>query len=547
MYRTILVDDEAAVLDGLRRHVDWKSRRLSVEGAFSNGRDAFAYLSQNAVDLIITDVRMPYMDGIELVKRAREIYPGVKILFISGHADVAYLRDALKLDAVDYILKSIDLEELDRALERVVGLMDAQRKKSLRFSEMEQRLSENMPILRNNRLTMLLRDEFDESGVSAEDVARDLRFLGIPLDDGVHYAVMVMQTVNRWVVISDMTERERYLFDLKIVKCCEEILLNYGGVCFMDRQNEFVLIVNAENEDCEEDFLTIAQQLRASMSETFGMDVTIGISDRFSGLRRIRAAFQSACEAIRKGYLLDDGLPISVNKYEEVGNIKDARERAQREISQAITSGDADAVHAALERALSDMRAMESEDERENFMIFLLLLPTGLLTDLETGEKGSYASQRRLMERFLLCRDRQEQTSLLTQSYCEVTGILARRSAPWPSALIRRITQTISQQYMNHLSVSTLAQSAYLSPTYMCVLFKQQTGKTVNEYITIERIKQAKRLLADPNILLYDVCYKVGYLSPSYFSKLFKKMTGQTPGEYRDEICSARKPAGKHD
>lgn len=544
MYRAILIDDEERVLNGLKNYVDWGKHNIKIVGTFENGRDAYAYLCKNEVDLIVTDVCTPYMDGIELAKRARAREPKVKILFISGYSDVQYLRDALKLEAVDYIFKSIDLDELDAALSRVCGIIAKEIARELHFSEMEERFQRNLPVLRNSRLTMLLRDNIDETVETPTDMERELHFLGISLDNRTHYAVMVVRLQNKWSILGSMTERERWLFGEKVVSTFETELAKYGsGVCFRDRPAEYILIINAEEEDCETILLSVAEAIQAQLYKVFGLETMIGISDRFSGLNKIRIAYKSACEAIQKRYFIEDNLAISINKYVETGNLSMMQENAEQEIGSAITSGNMKSVKHSMERALLDMRMLKTVEEQQNFMLFLLFLPTNLLTKVDISQKGSYANQRVLLERYLMCKTPEDQAALLWQSYEEVTSILADMSVPKPSAVIQRVTDLISQRYMEHLSVSMLASAVYLSPTYLCVLFKQQTSQTINEYITLERIKQAKRLLADTSILLYDVCYKVGYLSPSYFSKLFKKHTGQTPGEYREGLCPARKDA----
>jgi two-component system response regulator YesN len=110
-------------------------------------------------------------------------------------------------------------------------------------------------------------------------------------------------------------------------------------------------------------------------------------------------------------------------------------------------------------------------------------------------------------------------------------------STPHTNTVIKRVREIIDAQYMEQLSVTSLADSVYLTPTYLCVLFKQATGRTINEYITQVRLDKAKEYLTQTNIHLYDVCYKVGYLSPSYFSRLFKKYNGMTPGEYRESVA----------
>ncbi len=538
MYRAILVDDEEAVLSGLKRHVNWRRHGVEIVGAFPDGQKAWDYVREHPVNLVVTDVCTPFMDGIELARRVRAAYPRTKILFISGHADVAYLKDALKLDAVDYILKSIDLDEMDQTLTRVTGMIGEERAREEKLYEMEDLLTQSMPLLRSRHLAMLLRENDEDEAAALSEA----QYLGIPLEANVHYAVVVVRLCNKWQVIGGMNEKQRMLFSLKIQTICENALRRHGSsICFKDRIGEYILIVNAEGEDCETAILGVAADVRECLMAELELSVSIGISDRFTGILKIREAYKSACEAIEMRYLIDSDLPISVNKYEEVDDLRRARERAEKEIGEAIMNGDADAVRKAREGLIEYVRRIPSEDERQNFLMFLLLLPARLLTSLATREKGVYSSQRRLMERFLSCRA-EEQESLIARAYDEVTALIRRRSAPQSSAVIQRVREIIGSRYAQRLSVSGLAREVYLTPTYLCVLFKQQTGKTINEYITLERIRRAKELLTDSGILLYDVCFMVGYLSPSYFSKLFKKYTGFTPSEYREHsVLGARK------
>lgn len=174
-------------------------------------------------------------------------------------------------------------------------------------------------------------------------------------------------------------------------------------------------------------------------------------------------------------------------------------------------------MHLALERAVAGIRALPGEDEQQNFMLFLLLLPTRLMTNMRTENMGPYASHLKLTASFLQCNGLGEQEAMLASVYEDLTLHLQKMSTPHTNTVIKRVREIIAAQYMEQLSVTSLAEAVYLTPTYLCVLFKQATGKTINEYITQERLNKAKEFLAQTNIHLYDVCYKVGYLSPSYF------------------------------
>ncbi|MDO5041834.1 MAG: AraC family transcriptional regulator, partial [Peptoniphilus sp.] len=128
---------------------------------------------------------------------------------------------------------------------------------------------------------------------------------------------------------------------------------------------------------------------------------------------------------------------------------------------------------------------------------------------------------------------------MLVSLYEEISGNLKKMSKPHTNTIVGCVCKIIESRYMEQLSVTILAEMVNLTPAYLCVLFKQATGKTINEYLTQERLNQAKNLLTHSNIHLYDICYRVGYFSPSYFSRMFKKYVGVTPREYRENIVAS--------
>lgn len=538
MYKAIIADDEESVRRALVNHFDWLRHGIEVAGVFEDGVPALEFVLHNEVDLIITDVRMVHMDGISLAKSALEHCPNVKIIFISGYADVDYMKNALKLDAVDYILKSIDLDELDAVINKVVGTLDKRRSEKKAMEDMSRKLEQSMPLLRERRLCALLKD----NGESEEEIAKSIEVLGIQLDSNTRYVVLVLclQTESKWKAMGHMTEKERILFDMSIEELFGRVLAGYGAsVVFKERSFEYIALLNVENGEYEEELLNVAGQLQASMKEEMDQEVSIGISETFSGLCGVRVAYRGACEAISRGYLIGKDIPISIKKYEDDSNSRILREQADKEICGSILKGDIVSVQTALERAVAGARTMENDNEQQNFMMFLLLLPAKLMTNMKAENMGPYASQRKLAAQFLQCASIDEQASMLTRVYGELTMHLSSISTPHTNTVIKRVREIIAARYMEQLSVTGLAEEVCLTSAYLCVLFKQATGRTINEYITLERLNHARDFLAQTNIRLYDVCYKVGYLSPSYFSRLFKKHTGVTPGEYRENAMQS--------
>lgn len=523
MYKAIIVDDEETVRTGLRDHFDWALHGVTVEEIFPDCAKAYEYVRNNPVDLVVTDVITPYMDGITFAKRLRVEFPSVKIVFISGHADVDLLREALKSDAIDYILKSVDLEELSATITRVVKMLNSSREEEQRVTAMEDQLQELIPLHRERALQTLLGEDPDFVTVS---------YLGLNLDSMAKYVCMVIRLIKQWQVVKNLTGAERLALSMEYERICNEAIFDMpGSVTFKNRISEHIVILKCDSADYEQNVLEVSNRVRNQILNELDMETSIGISEPIQ-LNLLSVAYAEACEAIEQRYYLAEDSSIAVTKYTEVPDLKTAREHVEKQLPDAILSGNLSQVEAVINQAFAYIRSIP-EEERDNFMLFLLLLPSRTLSGLKARKESPYRNQRQLVEHWLSCLSMVEQEQFLRQVMAETTELLQDHNEPGTNAIIRQIKAIIDEQYMEQISVASLAAQVHLTPTYLCVLFKQATGKTVNEYLTAERIRHAKRLLSDPSVRLYDVCYKVGYLSPSYFSKLFKKQTGMPPGEYR--------------
>lgn len=531
MYRAIIVDDEVTVRRGLQNHFNWEKYGIEVVADFPDGQRAWHYLLSNPVDLVVTDVRMPRMDGIALAKAVRARTPKTRLLFISGYEDTEYLRSALKMDAVDYILKSIDLDELAETIARVTAQMEAETSQEQAIAMLEEKLVESIPLLQQRALMLLVQEGLENDHISYER----LSYLDIPLRAEADYCVLVLQLRDMWRSFSTVNEHRRLMFTLQFQEGCREILERYGcEVCFENRLGEYVMFLQMYSDDDSEMLLGVAEELRQFLAQRFEFDCRIGISDRFTGLGDAPTAFQGAVNAIHKRYYLGESHSISVDKYEDTVALRSVQDRAEKTIRDALLSGDVARIHSAVEGAYQELDAIQAADEQQNFALALLFLPNQVLANVRAGGRGCYDDHRKLVERFLYCGDLREQKLFLLSCYEEVAGIINSRSEAHSHHIIERVQRIIQERYMEQLSIAAIAEEVYLTPTYLCVLFKQATGQTINEAITGTRIRRAKDLLANPHIKLYDVCYQVGYLSPSYFSKLFKKTTHMTPSEYRE-------------
>ncbi|MDO5041835.1 MAG: hypothetical protein Q4D95_07080, partial [Peptoniphilus sp.] len=310
-----------------------------------------------------------------------------------------YLKDALKIEAVDYILKSIDLEELKSVITKVVNILDQKNSERMTIQDMERKLEKSMPLLRLRMLSELVR----ENEESEEELETRAHFLDIPLDSKTSYAVLVMRIrhTSRRQILNHLPEKEKQAVSLAIEEVFAEVLnTQYHSVTFKETLLEYVGIVDVSEDQYEINLLDTAELLYNEIMEKLKIKISLGISEPFTGLHMIQKGYADACEAISKSYLICKDVPISIKKFKD-DDTRNLREHMEKEISDTILNGDGVGIRKLIASAITYIKENENHLSQQNFMLFLLFLPIKLMNNMKLEDMGAYADQARLVNDFL--------------------------------------------------------------------------------------------------------------------------------------------------
>lgn len=539
MYKLIIVDDEYSTRNGLKVCINWLEYGIEVIGEAENGMKGLALAQSCRPDIVLTDVKMPGMDGIEMVRRLREVMPEIKIVYISGYDDIAYLKSAIKMDAVDYILKPVNLDELTAVVEKIMDMSKREERANDLLQRMSTKLQQSIPLLKEKFLIQLIRD----GNPDRAQIERRIDFLELRLSYDASYCALIIRIDNAITVFEAMSEQNTQLISFAIQNICQELVdQRTSGYAFENRRGEYVLIIALPETLGEDILLPFVEELTSSLhgflKRLAEIHLTIGIGGSAAHLGQLTESYQTAAEAIERKLFLGRNQAVM---YDAMAASKDVDYRRINELLAAIASvlktGDAEQIEQLLEAIFRELilsRGIGYKDcQRICLQVLLVasqfLSEFGLRTGLQNGEESEVWEQllkletleemSRHIKHYLFSICRQVETKSFKKANDDVIG---------------KIIRIIGERYAENLTISDIAQRVYLAKTYICLLFKQETGETINEYITRVRMEKAKELLKETDKKLADISQAIGYVEPSYFTKQFRKYTGMTPSEYRD-------------
>ena len=518
MYRVIIAEDELNVREGIAKTVDFAAAGFSLCGMCENGREALALMEKHRPELVITDIRMPVMDGIALAEEAKERFPKTKIVFLTGHSEFEYAKAAVALKVNDYVLKPISAKILRELLARIKQELDHETEELQKLTQMENKLTRSEQIMREDALRAAVSGQLPPEALTAE--------VGIsPHRNGYRVLIFCVDRLAEAAAKQSVTPKD---INASLAQLAGEIS-GADGTAFAFENTVLILNDGTKAE-------RMANKIQREASLSLGVSLSVYVSDQEKDLAALPALFQKTAEIAALNAMIEDGSVIfteGLGKGESMPEFHAKRYNA--EFVKAIRQGQGNEAKEVVCAMLDHMRRKYLSYARINVYIHDMAADAAEAVEELTETCADNLRTFSIPEISDSVSPDEVKASLLAFTELCISCINSAKGG-FSRLLMERAEEYIRANFASqNLSLSDVCDFLSVSQSYFSALFKAKYHKTFLEYLTDLRIEKAKSLLATTDFKLYEIAERSGYADPHYFSVIFKKHTGMTPKDYRNE------------
>ncbi len=518
MFTLIFIDDESIIRDGVRKCINWEQNGFRLTGVFENGEEALAFIEREHIDVVISDINMPKMDGLTFSSIVAEKYPQIVVILLTGYEQFEYAQKAIKYKVTDFLLKPITADELKKVLGRIYGELSVRNEKERQQALLKEKLMLSFPLLKERFLNNLVSGKIDNATLEKRKNFFQWN------DFGLVYQVIA-------IILPRNCEELDYFEILDFMNARKEST----DEVFMNQEGFIVTLIQSDNKEKSlTKTKTFAEQVFRHAEEVSLESIYIGYGDPVTETDKISDSFRGASAASRYAKLTGLSQIISTQDIQNRGRPSLAEFYSlEKKFSKELKEGSRIETRKALKTIFSFLKTyIVTGEEAAHFYIhiqgvmYTFLNEMGLfssLIDLHPLPLGGFETLFEAQQYFL------EQLDVIEDMIRNSRNDIVHER-------IIKAKNIISQRYSDkNFSLSDMCDELYLSTSQFSVVFKEGTGMTFIEYLTAFRIDQAKKLLRTTDKKSYEIAEETGYADPRYFSIIFKKYTGVTPTEYRKE------------
>lgn len=525
LIKLLVVEDETVTRKNLIKHMKWNELGVDVIEEARDGIEGLETARRMHPDIIVSDIRMPGMNGIEFTSNIREQLPNCRIIYLSGYSDKEYLKAAIRINAVSYVEKPINIEEFQEAVKKAVQLCKEHHKIIETEHKFNRALTDSFPFIRSKIVNGLINDKMDH-----EEFIQNLSLIGITVEPNRSYTASIIVPSYE----EGATDDEKQL-------CCNQIMDflhgDSNGFTLLSVMENFnhIVVLSIHPPESRKDFLPIYQRLSERLKENRIRCSKLSwvVGSTASALREISASYQTAVQFLK--HLFFDYSGSIYYAHKRTGTRYRIPDDIVPSFSELLKTFEEDKIIHFIEKCYQDIKPHSGTpaDEVKNLFYQMMRLlveegeKRGLSFNLSSHPKEVYdwAMMSKIDTLEQLRVYFRQKTRMIFE---DIENIESN------NITVLEVMKYIRRNYSDkEITVNLLADHVHLSPTYLSSLFKKETGKTISEYITEVRIEKSADLLMQPQAKLYEVADQSGYYDANYFSKSFKKVKGMTPSQYR--------------
>lgn len=534
-YTVILVDDEEEVRQAIINKLDWEAIGFQVIGAADNGEDALELAERLRPDVVMTDIKMPFMDGLTLSNKLKQISKDIKIIVFSGFDEFEYAQEAIKLEVEEYILKPINAAKLKAVFDRIKEKLDNEINRKRDIDQLRKYYLESLPVMKEQFLIGLL-----EGRLSRQRIAQLMSSYGLNLNYPYYMTGIVNIDKSTKKVKADILEAEGFvtvslkqIVDENLSSCCE-----FFSCIYLESVVVIALLTDLKQSN---DFIHTMDQICKSAFRILENNTSAGIGFICGDLMDLSRSYQSAQNAIDYRILFEPNQVIYIQDVETQvndGNIWDSS--YTENILREIKLGEVE----HLEKAIQELIGYNKKTSI-SFQLFQISLMEMVTEIYKLGRTYQidmdkvFGMDFNFNDKIYQFKSSEALKQWLIDICMKVRGSIRRERIDSAKLLIEKAVEYIDKHYQNsELSVDTLCNYLNVSATYFSTLFKRETGMSFVNYLTKIRLDKALQLLNTTDEKTYNISTMVGYMEPNYFSYVFKKQYGVSPSNYRKNLSA---------
>ena len=536
MYKLLLVDDEVLVREAIAENIHWNELGYELLSVCENGKEAIEYIKKNKVDVVITDICMPFIDGIDLSKYIYENHLPINVIIFSGYNEFEYAKKAIKYGVSEYLSKPVTAYELSEILGNLKKNLDKKREVEAEFDKLNKSYFKNRILIQSKIIEKLIMGNEIE-----EESRKEIEEYGLQMDY-IEYRVAIIE-IDIYSDLYNANEDKIKKGEMKsfvIYNISDEIIKKYnaGEVCKGDNNKGLILLWTNHSREFEDKINLIFKEIQEEVFKVLKLTITISVGEIVYSLSDLHKSYKDAEQLLLYRYLWDEN---QIFDREKLKNKLNGSVNLDNVIDKVILGIKLNEKKQIEEKIIEIQELLKNAYIRKNkiclYLFEIVSQACDLLRTYNLTDDFIYRKKEEVITRITESRSLREAMLILKEfCYMSCDEMYKQRDSDGNKQAMLALDY-IEKHYGDFdLNLNVICSYVCVSISHFSTIFKNYTGDTFMEVLMRTRMQKAKELLENTSLKNYEISEKVGFRDPHYFSIAFKKATGKSPKEYVKEV-----------